>query len=299
MLSSYVLFRKTILQNKLQSNNLHLLSSPNKEKLMYLIVGIGACGIVYSEIQKGPNDIFYYKSIKKINKGKTQISYYRRIRNTLSYFGIGIGAISALTFTFASKPIFARFINSSSAAIIPLPLSYISLLGLNKVNQSSSISSGIISFKTLLKNALYLIYNSSFALLFSPIVSKCNHQIILKSALLSGLSCGLLSLIGVSIKKCKHLKIGNLNETASSTLFFLGISNIFLKSKAIDCIYLYGGLLFYNGIALYSFKNMFLKARYQRRYDCIVESIYLSVNIVNIFIHILKIVNDYQLRHRT
>lgn len=291
MFSQFILFNTKIDKNQPTSANVPS-PIPQKSKWLYSLVGIGVSGIIYSGFQKKPNDIIYYKSLKKRNEGKTLSDYNKRIRDTVVYFITGIGTISVLTLAISSKPSITQLLSSSfGIKLVPPSLLSLSLINLNKATQASSDS---IRMKSLIKNTLFTCYNTSFALLIAPIVYDLNSVIVKKSLLLTGASCGLLSLISCLIKKSKHLKIASLLDTANGVFFFLGLSNVYFKSKTIESIYLYGGLGFYHGITVYTLKNMVLKARYQQSYDPIVESIDLYVAILNIFIHILRIVYDQQ-----
>jgi len=153
---------------------------------------------------------------------------------------------------------------------------------------------------SLLKHTFWLAFNACQAITLSPLFFLCSRAIISRAALYTFGIVGSLSYVGATAKNGKYLYIGGpllagVTVVALSSLAPMALP-LGIPGLAIgESVSLYGGLAVFSGFVLYDTQKILQNARLAEagtiRRDPIKESIWLELDVINIFARVVDILS--------
>lgn len=261
-----------------------LKESVSSKSLGLLLLGISIGGFSYLGYQNHSNIATYQKSLS-YNSRESSAIVTERLKSTLMYFTGSITTTSALVAYMMRNPRIISMSMSMWSLLLTLP-------GLILCGYKMRTTVDDTPRNHLVKHAYWLGLNAFMAFSLTPLIAFSEMKLVGDAFLLTSGAFGGLALTAYNSRDTAFLGMSGILGAGFGTLFAISLANIFLKSHALNNLWIYGGLALFIGMTLYDLKNIQVRIEKSRRFDPMSESLNIYYDFINIFVRILLIMQN-------
>ncbi len=263
-------------------------SSSASSYLKYALLGLGIGGLGYLGYQAGTiRDERLKTMLSSANKAHDSI-VIQRTKDTLTYFGAGLGLTSILTYGMMRSPTFMNFYGRIASKpimllMLTIPTMLLSFYGMSKPATPENM---------LVKHASWFAFNTLMSFSIAPLVYMAGTQLAAQASLMTAGAVGGLAYVACMSKNDAFLGLNGFLAAGSGVMLACSVASFFTNSALVHNIWLYGGLALFLAYVLYDVNQIRIKAERASVFDPLRESIHIYMDTINIFIRILMILNN-------
>lgn len=265
-----------------------------KEKLSnpvfgYALAGLGIGGLGLLMFNSGKVREDYNKSLLSSGNLMEKSISQQRTRDTVIYFTGGLFLTSAITALMLRSPSVLRASNSLAPILLTLPASIYCMYKVYTTPMTPKT--------TTAKHLAWVAFNGLMAFSLVPLIAVSELAVIRDAFLVTSGAMAGLGLVAYNSKDDSFIGTRGILSACLGGITAVGIANIFLKSNALNNIWIYGGLALFLAFVIYDVKEVQVRAKHSLVFDPMAESIKIYLDFVNIFIRLLYIMNNRQRRN--
>jgi FtsH-binding integral membrane protein len=254
----------------------------------YALLGLGVGGLGYLSYQGGlARDERLKTMLSSANKVHESITI-QRTKDTLSYFGAGLGLTSLLTFGMMRSPAFLNFYSR----IASKPFMYLALTIPTMLLTFYGMSKPATPENLLVKHGSWFAFNTLMSFSIAPFVYMAGAQLAAQAALMTAGAVGGLAYVAYNSKNDAFLGLNGFLAAGSGVMLACSVASFFTSSVLVHNVWLYGGLGLFLAYVLYDVNQIRIKAERASAFDPMRESIHIYMDTINIFIRILMILDN-------
>lgn len=191
-----------------------------------------------------------------------------RVRQTLMYFGGGLGLTGAMV---------AALRNSSLVYMNPWLLLIGSLGFLIGTQMTSYYQSPVV------KHALWLGFLGFTAMGLVPLINMAGMPVVYDALFATGMAMAALGAVAYNAPSEQFLMWGGTLGVGLGAMIGIGLLQMFYPSPTLFNIWLYGGLLLFGAFTMYDVQKIIYNAKMKQYYDPINESLGIYLDFIIIF----------------
>jgi growth hormone-inducible transmembrane protein len=256
--------------------------------LKYVLLGLGVGGLSYLSYQGGSLRDEKLKTMLSSANLVHESIVIQRTKDTLAYFGAGLGLTSILTYGMMRSPAFLNFYSRIASKpfmylMLTIPTMLLTMYGMNKPPLPEN---------TLIKHASWFAFNTVMSFTIAPFVYMAGAQLAAQASLITAGAVGGLAYVAYNSKNDAFLGLNGFLAAGSGVMFACAVASFFTNSALVHNIWLYGGLGLFLAYVLYDVNQIKIKAERSPVFDPMSQSIHIYMDTINIFIRILMILDN-------
>lgn len=256
--------------------------------LKYGLLGLGMGGLGYLSYQGG---VARDERLKTMLSSASQVHesiVIQRTKDTLAYFGAGLGLTSLLTTGMMRSPAFLNFYSRIASKpilylVLTLPTMFLTFYGMSKPATPEN---------QVVKHASWFAFNTLMSFTIAPFVYMAGAQLAAQASLITAGAVGGLAYVAYNSKNDAFLGLNGFLAAGSGVMMACAIASFFTNSALVNNIWLYGGLALFLAYVLYDVNQIRIKAERSPAFDPMTQSIHIYMDTINIFIRILMILDN-------
>lgn len=256
--------------------------------LKWALLGLGMGGLGYLSYQGGVARDENLRTMLSSSAIVNQSVVIQRTKDTLAYFGAGLGLTSLLTFGMMRSPTVLNFYARVTSKpflylVLTIPTLLLTIYGMNQP---------ALPQNTTVKHASWLAFNTLMSFTIAPFVYMAGAQLAAQAALMTAGAVGGLAYVAYNSKNDAFLGLNGFLAAGSGVMMACAMASFFTNSALIGNIWLYGGLGLFLAYVLYDVNQIKIKAERSPVFDPMGQSIHIYMDTINIFIRILMILDN-------
>jgi len=256
--------------------------------LKWALLGLGVGGLGYLSYQGGVARDERLQTMLSSSAIVNRAVVIQRTKDTLTYFGAGLGLTSILTFGMMRSPTFINFSARMSSRpimylMLTIPSIFLTIYGMNKPATPEN---------STIKHASWFAFNTLISFTLAPFVYMAGAQLAAQAGLMTAGAVGGLAYVAYNSKNDAFLGLNGFLAAGSGVMMACAMASFFTNSALVHNVWLYGGLALFLAYVLYDVNQIKIKAERSAAFDPMAQSVHIYMDTINIFIRILMILDS-------